>query len=249
MSISANEIKRVRSLSDKKFRDRYGLFCVEGEKMVDEALRSGFDVETVYRKDEIGEEQMGRISSLSSPSPVLAVVRKPQDINLSSDAALSDALGQSGLYLALDSIRDPGNLGTILRVADWFGIDAVFAAPDTVDVFNPKVVQATMGAIFRVKFHYAEIPALCRAAVSAGGNVYGTFLDGSDMYEKQLNPGKDSPSVIVIGNESNGISDEVAGLVSDRLYIPPYPKNDTGSESLNAAVATAISVAEFRRRM
>jgi len=249
MSISANEIKRVRSLSDKKFRDRYGLFCVEGEKMVDEALRSGFDVETVYRKDEIGEEQMGRISSLSSPSPVLAVVRKPQDINLSSDAALRGALGQSGLYLALDSIRDPGNLGTILRVADWFGIDAVFAAPDTVDVFNPKVVQATMGAIFRVKFHYAEIPALCRAAVSAGGNVYGTFLDGSDMYEKQLNPGKESPSVIVIGNESNGISNEVAGLVSDRLYIPPYPKNDTGSESLNAAVATAITVAEFRRRM
>ena len=249
MSISANEIKRVRSLSDKKFRDRYGLFCVEGEKMVDEALRSGFDVETVYRKDEIGEEQMSRISSLSSPSPVFAVVRKPHDINLSSDAALSGALGQSGLYLALDSIRDPGNLGTILRVADWFGIDAVFAAPDTVDVFNPKVVQATMGAIFRVKFHYAEIPALCRSAVSAGGNVYGTFLDGSDMYEKQLNPGKDSPSVIVIGNESNGISNEVAGLVSDRLYIPPYPKNDTGSESLNAAVATAITVAEFRRRM
>lgn len=249
MSISANEIKRVRSLSDKKFRDRYGLFCVEGEKMVDEALRSGFDVETVYRKDEIGEEQMSRISSLSSPSPTLAVVRKPQDINLSSDAALSSALGRSGLYLALDTIRDPGNLGTILRVADWFGIDAVFAAPDTVDVFNPKVVQATMGAIFRVKFHYAEIPALCRAAVSAGGNVYGTFLDGSDMYEKQLNTGKDSPSVIVIGNESNGISDEVAGLVSDRLYIPPYPKNDTGSESLNAAVATAITVAEFRRRM
>lgn len=249
MSISANEIKRVRSLSDKKFRDRYGLFCVEGEKMVDEALRSGFDVETVYRKDEIGEEQMSRISSLSSPSPALAVVRKPQDINLSSDAALSSALGRSGLYLALDTIRDPGNLGTILRVADWFGIEAVFAAPDTVDVFNPKVVQATMGAIFRVKFHYAEIPALCRAAVSAGGNVYGTFLDGSDMYEKQLNPGKDSPSVIVIGNESNGISDEVAGLVSDRLYIPPYPKNDTGSESLNAAVATAITVAEFRRRM
>lgn len=249
MSISANEIKRVRSLSDKKFRDRYGLFCVEGEKMVDEALRSCFDVETVYRKDEIGEEQMSRISSLSSPSPALAVVRKPQDINLSSDAALSSALGRSGLYLALDTIRDPGNLGTILRVADWFGIDAVFAAPDTVDLFNPKVVQATMGAIFRVKFHYAEIPALCRAAVSAGGNVYGTFLDGSDMYEKQLNPGKDSPSVIVIGNESNGISDEVASLVSDRLYIPPYPKNDTGSESLNAAVATAITVAEFRRRM
>lgn len=249
MSISANEIKKVRSLSEKKFRDRLGLFCVEGEKMVEEALNSRFKVETVYRKDEIGEEPMSRISALASLSPALAVLHKPQDINLFSELTLSDALGESGLYLALDTIRDPGNLGTILRIADWFGIDAVFAAPDTVDVFNPKVVQATMGAIFRVKFHYADIRALCKTALSAGGNVYGTFLDGSDMYAKDLNPGKDSPSVIVIGNESNGISDGVAGLISDRLYIPPYPRNDSGSESLNAAIATAITVAEFRRRM
>ncbi len=249
MQISANEIKRVRSLSEKKFRDRLGLFCVEGEKMVEEALRSSLNVESVYRKDEIGEEAMSRISALSSPSPALAVVHKPLDINLSSDIESSSALGASGLYLALDTIRDPGNLGTILRIADWFGIDAVFAAQDTVDVFNPKVVQATMGAIFRVKFHYADIPALCRAAVSAGGNVYGTFLDGIDMYSRDLNPGCDSPSVIVIGNESNGISDKVAELVSDRLYIPPYPKDCSGSESLNAAVATAITVAEFRRRL
>ena len=240
MSISANEIKKVRSLSEKKFRDKLGLFCVEGEKMVEEALNSRFKVETVYRKDEIGEEPMSRISALASPSPALAVLHKPQDINLFSELALSDALGKSGLYLALDTIRDPGNLGTILRIS---------AAPDTVDVFNPKVVQATMGAIFRVKFHYADIPTLCRAAVSAGGNVYGTFLDGPDMYAKDLNPGKDSPSVIVIGNESNGISDGVARLISDRLYIPPYPRNDSGSESLNAAIATAITVAEFRRRM
>lgn len=249
MSISANEIKKVRSLSEKKFRDRLGLFCVEGEKMVEEALNSRFKVETVYRKDEIGEEPMSRISALASPSPVLAVLHKPQDINLFTESSLSDALGKSGLYLALDTIRDPGNLGTILRIADWFGIDAVFAAPDTVDVFNSKVVQATMGAIFRVKFHYADIRALCKSALSAGGNVYGTFLDGSDMYAKDLNPGKDSPSVIVIGNESNGISDAVAKLVSDRLYIPPYPRNESGSESLNAAIATAITVAEFRRRM
>ena len=249
MSISANEIKKVRSLSEKKFRDRLGLFCVEGEKMVEEAMNSRFKVETVYRKDEIGEESMSRISSLASPSPVLAVLHKPQDINLFTESSLSDALGKSGLYLALDTIRDPGNLGTILRIADWFGIDAVFAAPDTVDVFNPKVVQATMGAIFRVKFHYVDIPTLCKAAVSVGGNVYGTFLDGSDMYAKDLNPGKDSPSVIVIGNESNGISDAVAKLVSDRLYIPPYPRNESGSESLNAAIATAVTVAEFRRRM
>lgn len=249
MQITANEIKKVRSLSEKKFRDRLGLFCVEGEKMVDEALHSRFKVETVYRKEDIGGEPMSRISALSSPSPALAVVQKPLDINMSSDADLCSALGRSGLYLALDTIRDPGNLGTILRIADWFGIDAVFAAPDTVDIFNPKVVQATMGAIFRVKFHYADIPSLCRAAVSAGGNVYGTFLDGSDMYAKELNPGSDSPSVIVIGNESNGISAKVAELVSDRLYIPPYPRDSSGSESLNAAVATAITVAEFRRRL
>ena len=151
MSISVNEIKKVRSLSEKKFRDRLGLFCVEGEKMVEESLRSGFEVETVYRKDEIGEEAMSRISALSSPSPVLAVVRKPLDISIKDNALLSSCLGKSGLYLALDTIRDPGNLGTILRVADWFGIDAVFAAPDTVDVFNPKVVQATMGAA-RLRF-------------------------------------------------------------------------------------------------
>ena len=249
MSISANEIKKVRSLSEKKFRDRFGLFCVEGEKMVEEAMRSRFDVEKVYRKEEIGEEAMSKISALSSPSPSLAVVRKPKDINLSSDSDLSSYLGKSGLFLALDTIRDPGNLGTILRIADWFGIDAVFAAPDTVDVFNPKVVQATMGAIFRVKFHYTDIPSLCRATLSAGGNVYGTFLDGIDLYSRDLNLGSDSPSVIVIGNESNGISDEVAELVSDRLYIPPYPRNDSGSESLNAAIATAITVAEFRRRL
>lgn len=247
--ISSNEIKKVRSLSEKKFRDRLGLFCVEGEKMVDEAIASRFEVETVFRRDEIGDEAMSRISSMSSPSPALAVVRKPLDITVSSNEISSSCLGGSGLFLALDTIRDPGNLGTILRIADWFGISAVFAAPDTVDVFNPKVVQSTMGAIFRVKFHYADIPAVCRAAVSAGGSVYGTFLDGQNIYGRTLNTGKDSPSVIVIGNESNGISPRVAGLVSDRLYIPPYPADCSGSESLNAAVATAITVAEFRRRL
>lgn len=247
--ISSSEIKKVRSLSEKKFRDRLGLFCVEGEKMVDEALASRFEVETVFRRDEIGDEAMSRISSMSSPSPALAVVRKPLDITVSSDKISSSCLGGSGLFLALDTIRDPGNLGTILRIADWFGISAVFAAPDTVDVFNPKVVQSTMGAIFRVKFHYADIPAVCRAAVSAGGSVYGTFLDGQNIYGRTLNTGKDSPSVIVIGNESNGISPRVAELVSDRLYIPPYPAGCSGSESLNAAVATAITAAEFRRRL
>ena len=239
--ITAAEIKYIKSLSQKKFRDQYGVFVVEGEKLVQEALKSGFKVEKVYRSAEIGEAAMARISALSSPSPALALVRRPDDL-------LSGDMPAKGLFLALDGIRDPGNLGTILRIADWFGIDAVYASLDTVDVFNPKVVQATMGAIFRVKFHYTDIPAFCQRVLAAGGKVYGTFLDGENFYSRDLSNGADSPSVIVIGNEANGISKETAACVSDRLYIPPYPADDPGSESLNAAVATAITVAEFRRQ-
>lgn len=239
MHLSANEIKSIRSLSSKKFRDESGLFVVEGEKMVSEAMDSRFEVVKVYRREEVGEETMSRLSQLTSPSPVLAVLRKPED---------EPVRIQDGLYLALDSIRDPGNLGTILRIADWFGIRSVVATPDTVDIFNPKVVQSTMGAIFRVDFHYADLTAFAKDVLHAGGHVYGTFLDGRNIYSRELETGGDSPSVIVIGNESNGISDAMAQLVSDRLYIPPFPQGAQTSESLNAAVATAITVAEFRRR-
>jgi len=246
-SISNNEIKRLKSLQQKKFRDEYGLFVVEGEKLVEEALNSHFEVESVYRRDEIGEEAMKRISSLASPSPALAVLRKPSDVYVDDLSSIASGLSR-GLYLGLDTIRDPGNLGTIIRIADWFGADAVFAAPGTVDVFNPKVVQATMGAVLRVRMHYVDLPSLAGEFLSRGGKVYGTFLDGSNMYERDLDTGEDRPVMIVIGNESEGISDTMAGLVSDRLYIPPYPADDSGSESLNAAIATAITVAEFRRR-
>ena len=247
-SISNNEIKRIKSLQQKKFRDETGLFVVEGEKMLEEALRSGYKVESVYHRDEIGQEAMGRISSLNSPSPVLAVIRKPSDIYVRDISVLDTIVPEKGLYLGLDTIRDPGNLGTILRIADWFGVDAVFATRDTVDVFNPKVVQATMGAIFRVRMHYVDLPALSEMMLEAGGKVYGTFLDGRNMYQRELDPGLGSPVMIVIGNESEGISGRMAELVSDRLYIPPYPVGSPGSESLNAAVATALTVAEFRRR-
>ena len=240
--LSLAQIKFIKSLSQKKFRDSSGLFVAEGEKLVAEALASRFQVEAVYRKEEIGEAAMARITGLSSPSPALALVHRPEDLSKAE-------LPEKGLFLALDGIRDPGNLGTILRVADWFGIDAVFCSPDTVDCFNPKVVQATMGAIFRVRIHYTDIPLLCEKARAMGGNVYGTFLDGENFYQKDLSNGKDAPSVIVIGNEANGITEKTAACVTDRLYIPPYPANDAGSESLNAAVATAITVAEFRRRL
>ncbi len=248
MSISNNEIKKVKSLQQKKFRDEEGLFIVEGEKMVSEAENSGFKVEKTYYRSDIGEDAMKRISALANPSPVLAVVRKPEDIYVEDPSVLNGLLEKGGLFLALDSIRDPGNLGTILRIADWFGIKAVFAAKDSVDVFNPKVVQATMGAVFRVKMHYVDLPALSRLVLSVGGKIYGTFLDGENMYGRPLDTGKDCPVVVVVGNESEGISDEMAALVSDRLYIPPYPADQPGSESLNAAVATAVTIAEFRRR-
>lgn len=241
MSISKNELRQVRALSQKKHRDESGLFVVEGAKMVSEALASGFEVVKTYRREDIGEEAMAQISALSSPSPVLAVVRKPA-------AALPASAPSKGLFLALDGIRDPGNLGTILRIADWFGLDGVFASPDTVELYNPKVVQATMGAVFRIPFRTVDIPSFCEGVLRAGGHVYGTFLDGENLYGRVLETGADSASVIVIGNESNGISAATAAHVSDRLFIPPYPADDPGSESLNAAVATAITVAEFRRR-
>ena len=248
-SISNNEIKKVKSLLQKKFRDELGLFVVEGEKMVEEALASEMVVEKVYRTEDIGSDAMSRISSLSSPSPALALVRKPSDVYVDDIGTLEGMISEGGLYLALDTIRDPGNLGTILRIADWFGIDAVFAARDTVEVFNPKVVQATMGAIFRVRIHYVDLPEVSKIILTQGGRIFGTFLDGENMYVKDLDNGKSSPSMIVIGNESVGISDAMAGLVTDRLYIPPYPSDQSGSESLNAAIATAITVAEFRRRL
>ena len=245
--VTNNEIKFVKSLEQKKFRDLEGMFVVEGEKMVEEALRSRFEVFKRYRISEIGVTAMSRMTMLSSPSPALAVLRKPEDIEI-KDLAYS-SLPDKGLFLALDGIRDPGNLGTILRIADWFGIDAVFASHDTVDIFNPKVVQATMGAIFRVRFHYCDIARLSRFVSLSGGDTYGTFLDGKDMYSTPLNTGCRTKSLIVIGNESNGISGEVAGTLGERLFIPPYPEDERGSESLNAAVATAITVAEFRRRI
>lgn len=233
MPISNAEIKLVRALREKKFRDEYGQFVVEGEKMVQEALKSNFKVLKVWRKEEIGEDAMKRISSLTTPPPVLALVRKPEPEGL---------VLEKGLYLALDSVRDPGNLGTIIRIADWFGISTLFASPDSVEPWNPKVIQASMGSIFRVRFAYADIPELCRHFKDAGMNVYGTFLDGRDIYSQPL----EKNGLIVMGNESNGISSATEAEVNARLFIPSY--GNSGAESLNVAVATAVTLAEFRRR-
>ena len=238
-SLSSSDIKFIKSLSQKKFRDETGLFVVEGEKMVTEALESGFKVESVFYRDEIGEELMKRISQLSNPSPALAVLHQADRCKCHIT---------KGLYLALDSIRDPGNLGTIIRIADWFGVNAVIASEDTVELYNPKVVQATMGAIFRVPIYYCKLSETLSDIRENGGKVLGTFLDGEDLYADKELVCADGPTVIVIGNESNGISGEIGKLVTDRVFIPPYPIGARTSESLNAAVATAIATAEIRRR-
>ena len=235
--ISKNEIKEIRALGQKKFREERGLFVVEGEKLVEEALRSGFDVVAHYRVEDIGEETMGRISQLTHPSPALAVVRRP--------APVDPVIDPDELVLALDGVRDPGNLGTILRIADWFGIRQVLASPDTVECYNPKAVQATMGAIFRVRVHYCDLPALLRCPVKPGmTNVYGTFLEGDNIYQAPLTRG----GILVMGSEADGISPEVAAAVDRKLFIPPFPADAHTSESLNVAVATAICCSEFRRR-
>ncbi len=254
--LSKNEIKEIKALGQKKFRDERRLFVVEGEKLVAEALLSGFDVVAHYRVEDIGEETMARISQLTHPSPALAVVRQPDPVPA--------GICPDELVLALDGIRDPGNLGTILRIADWFGIHTILASEDTVEVYNPKVVQGTMGAIFRVKMQYGPLSQVIKDCVAAGGisgrelfsasgtkcqsseaiPVYGTFLDGENIYDIPLT----KSGIIVMGSEANGISPAVAATVTRRLYIPPFPPDAHTSESLNVAVATAITVAEFRRR-
>lgn len=235
MSLSTAQIKLVRSLREKKFRDREGLFVVEGEKMVAEALSSGLEVVAVYRTEEVGEALMQRLSALSSPPPAIAVLRKPSD---------SPEIHPEGLCLALDSVRDPGNMGTIMRLSDWFAVDALYASADSADVFNPKVIQASMGSVFRKRPVYCDLPELCRLFREAGLRVFGTFLEGENIYASDL----PSEGLVVVGNEARGISAEVSALVTDRITIPSFFAPGQGPESLNVGIAAAISVSEFRRR-
>ena len=220
------EIKRIRSLGDKAGRLAEGVFAVEGEKMVGELLQSGFTVREVYRTGEnISPAEMARISFLRTPTPVLAVAEIPT-------SHPAEMLPER-LALALDDVQDPGNVGTIIRLADWFGIHDLYCSPATADCWSPKVVQATMGAIFRVRVHYVPLDKWLPRVAAKGIPVFGTFLGG----------------VVVMGNEGKGISAETARYVTRKLYIPPYPSTSAPtSESLNVAMATAITLSEFRRR-
>ena len=247
--LSKNKIKYIRSLELKKNRKEERVFVAEGHKLVGDllghfpcrllvAIPTWLEKNPKVQADEIIEvtpDELTRASLQKTPQEVLAVFEQP---TWTYDVA---SVSKS-LCLALDDIQDPGNLGTIIRLADWFGIEHIFCSQGTVDVYNPKTIQATMGALVRVKLHYCHLPSL----IASLGDVpvYGTFLDGENMYGKTLT----DHGLIVMGNEGNGIGEEVARLVNERLYIPNYPPQRETSESLNVAVATAVICAEFRRR-
>ena len=240
----------VASLGTSKGRREEKCFIAEGTKCVMDTIKhfscryllataqwieknghelSGVNPIAVRRAD------MERMTQLTTPTDVIAVYEIPETVL--DESGLSEEL-----TIVLDRVQDPGNLGTIIRIADWFGIKNIICSKDTVDIYNPKVVQATMGAISRVKVHYCDLVELLKTHSDIP--VYGTFLDGDNMYNMDLSP----CGFLVMGNEGQGISEEVGAMVSRRLFIPSYPIGSPTSESLNVSMATAIAVAEFRRR-
>lgn len=249
--LSKNKIKFIHSLAQKKYRDENTCFVAEGSKTVCDLLgyfpclllagtEDFFKAHPHSKANEqivCSSQEITAASLLKSPREVIAVFSQER-IHPNSVTTLNKQL-----VLALDGVQDPGNLGTILRLADWFGIRHVFCSAQCADAFAPKVVQATMGALARVEAHYVDLP-LFLAEQPTDIPIYGTFLDGTDIYQEALTP----YGIIVMGSEGNGISHEVANFVNRRLYIPPYPTDASTSESLNVAVATAITCAEFRRQ-
>ena len=240
--ITRAEILDIKALANKQGREDLGAFIAEGEKLVDEIRNSSLRIRRILQTkpifaegELISEKEMERISQLKSANSVLAVVELPKH-------KLTLANPTKNLVLCLDRIQNPGNLGTIIRLADWFGISDIVCSEDTADCFNPKVVQATMGAILRVRVHYTNLAAWLASHKDVC--IYGTFLEGENIYNAEL----EKAGVIVMGNEGQGISAEVAKCVSHKLLIPPYPADRCGSESLNVAVATAVICSEFRRR-
>lgn len=251
--LSKQVTKIVQNLEKKKFREKYNLFKIEGEKLVDELLHSQLKTDTILASPEwIGRNQkalanvkiietdqreMGSISNFQSLPEVIALAEIP--VYQYDHAAIRQSIS-----LVLNGIQDPGNLGTILRVADWFGIRYIFCDNDCAGVYNPKCVQASMGAIFRVKPFYIDLVPLLQQAKSEGFPVFGTFLGGENIYTSVLSP----KGFIVMGNEGKGISKEIEELTDCKLTIPSFARNEFSTESLNVGVATGIILSEFRRR-
>ena len=254
--MTQNEIKQIRSLQIKKFRDELNLFVAEGDKCISE-LSKAFTLVQHFSADNTPLKDIERASSLRTPQGSIAVFRKPQ--------FPLPVIQPDTLYLALDGIQDPGNLGTIIRTADWFGIRDIICSANTADCFSPKVVQATMGALARVRVHYTDLPAWLTNTQRSTLNtqrstlnpkhstlntqlstIYGTLLTGKDLYAPDAIPDKRS-GIIVMGNEGNGLSPEVRKLITHSLRIPSFPPDAPTSESLNVAIATAVILAHFRQ--
>jgi TrmH family RNA methyltransferase len=241
------EIQQLRALKDKRARDEERVFIAEGEKLVGEILDSQFVVRKVYSTDErlrganiehVTKQEMERISQLTTPTTTLAVVEQPRH-------TLSPSHLRGKLTLALDGVQNPGNMGTIMRLADWFGVEDIICSRECADCYNPKVVQATMGAILRVRVHYVDdLAKILGDAKNMGLNIYGTLLDGGNIYGESLT----QEGIIVMGNEGRGVSAECREMLTHKLLIPPYPADCPTSESLNVAMATGIILSEFRRR-
>lgn len=231
--ISKNKLKLIKALATKKGRERSGLFLAEGPKIVDELIAGGFELEFLIDNP----DEVCQASLLQHPQGVIGVFK--QKVQPESETPL----GQT-LTIALDCVQDPGNLGTIIRIADWFGIRNIICSIDTADCWNPKVVQATMGSIARVAIRYANLESEL-TSISTDTPVYGTVLDGTSLYDEKSLADR---GIIVMGNEGNGISPSIRRLLTHRLVIPPFAKYGPTAESLNVAVATAIVCAEFRRR-
>ena len=236
MHLSKAQIKWVRSLQLKKNRDAEGVFVAEGEKCVNE-LRNAFELVLLATPDNATSTEIEQMSSLRTPQGTIGVFRKPSP---------ETRYPTHELILALDGIQDPGNLGTIIRTCDWFGIHDILCSHDTTDCYNPKVVQATMGALARVRLHYVDLPQVLAEIKAQGTPLYGTLLEGTNMYQSNAIPDKQH-GVIIMGNEGNGISSAVRQHITHPLLIPSYPADAVTSESLNVGIATAIVLAEFRR--
>lgn len=256
--ISSSQIKLIRSLSQKKFRDQHHLYVMEGEKLVGEftggragsqhqihqLFASGEWIEknslmlskTGIEAVEAESSVLRKVSNLHTPQEVLALVRFPD-----SQFQMEDLANKP--VLAFESIRDPGNLGTIIRTADWFGIDQVLCTPDSVDVYNPKVVQSTMGAITRVSVLYRDITEILEDTALQSKAIYGTFLDGDNIYEISL----EKNPLILFGNESWGLSDRYDPHIRQRISIPSFSRQGAGSESLNVASSVAVICSELIR--
>jgi TrmH family RNA methyltransferase len=241
--VSKNQIKLISSLHQKKYRIAHQLFIAEGVKGINELLQSNFELEHLYvtidefksvsttQKTVISDADLKKISALTTPNTCLAVFKIPKE----------KPVLNKGLIVALDTIRDPGNMGTILRLCDWFGINQVVCSKETVDLYNPKVVQATMGSIARVNVNYLNLKDFLETTSLP---IYGTFMDGEDLYNSKIT----NEGIIILGNEANGISKQIEELVTKRITIPRFG-NLQQTESLNVATATAIVLSEFKRRV